>query len=48
MKKIHSPNSMWHTKKREVEYIAPGCTVRVGEEIIPVGIGSMKQHLHGF
>lgn len=27
------------------EYIAPDCTVRVGEEIIPVGIGGMKQHL---
>lgn len=27
------------------EYIADNCTVRIGEDIIPVGIEGMKQHM---
>jgi predicted ester cyclase len=27
------------------EYIADNCTIRIGEDIIPVGIDGMKQHM---
>ncbi len=27
------------------EYVSDDCTIRIGEEIIPVGINGMKQHL---
>ena len=27
------------------EYISENCTVRIGEDIIPVGIEGMKQHM---